>query len=318
MNPEPAIPLRQIRALLWGRRAFILRITLIAMLLSLAVGLVAPRKYKAETVMVLRNPLYTDRGNLFSDAKTINYFGSEDDITRLVSMAASDSLQEATIRHFGLTRVFDIDTAKRGAASLIRKEFNKALNLYVAENKDIVLLYRDKDPERAAAVANYYVPLLEMAFRDFYDHTRRSMYGAIQQKLRDQDITIAALTDSLSHLREQYGIYDIISPARHNLMLGSIKENGRPGFGKGMELIQNVESVKDEMVSDRARNQTIASQMATSLQHAALPLINVLRKAQVPAKPEGPSLFVLVLLGGLTAAFFVILYVLSAAQLRNP
>lgn len=305
---------RELYGIIRKQKRLIFRITGIALFVSVIAGILVPKHYKAETVFVLRNPLYADRANLFHEAARPDYFASEADITRLIAMAASDSLQQEIISRFGLVKAYDIDTADLEDRSRFRRKIRRSLELYLAENKDIVLLYYDKDPERAAAVANYYVPMLERTFRDFYGRMRQSMFDALQQKIREQDTAISLLTDSLSQLRERYGIFDIISPVRHNLMLGKLQPGGKPGFAKGMELVQNVEALKDEMVSDRARNQTVTSQLSASLESSAFPLIQITRAAQVPYRYEGPGLLLLVLFSGCIAFFFSVLYVLAAAK----
>lgn len=125
------------------------------------------------------------------------------------------------------------------------------------------------------------------------------------------------LTDTLAHLRDEYGIYDIISPARYNIMLSSLKNSGKPGFARGVEQIQNIESVKDELVSDRARNITLANQYTTGTKMNELPLTKIVKLSPLPIKASGPGLKMVLLICALSGFFFSTLYVLAVAFYRN-
>ena len=299
------------------RKSFLITFTLAAFLLSLTAYLVLPPDYKAETTFILKNPLYADRGSLYGNAQNMSYFAGEEDITRFIAMAAADSLQLSTIRKFDLARTLKVDTGRLSDVQQLRKKFNKALKIYRAENNDIVLLYSDKDPVRAAAVANYYVPLVEQAFRGFYNGMRHNVYRSLEAKIHEQDSLIAGLTDSLVRLREQYGIYDIISPTRNNLMLGSMKYNGKAGYAQGIEVIQNIESVKDELVKDKTGNISLVNQYNTGKQVQDLSLVNITKAAQIPVKREGPGLAGILLIGTFCGFFFGSLYLVAGNYLSR-
>ena len=121
---------------------------------------------------------------------------------------------------------------------------------------------------------------------------------------------IVVLTDSLAELREQYAIYDIISPSRHNIMLSRMEYNGKPGFAKGMEQIQNIESMKDQLVSDRAKQYSLASQYTTGEKMNSLPLIHIVKSARPAYKALGPGHIMIGMTCGLLGLFFSSIFIL--------
>lgn len=288
-------------------------IMLIGIIAGALVYFTIPKKYEADTVFILKNPLYADRNNLYNnDTKFLDYAANDDDVDRLMAMAASDSLQNNVIRLMHLAEVYHYDTTNAKEVVKLKKHFKNNLKIFRNEYRNVVLTYTDKDADRAAAVANLCEDLLEHSLRDFYNGMRKNMYQSIMNRVHDEDSAIAVLTDTLTKLREKYGIYDIISPARYNIMLSTMKDNGREGYAAGVELIQNTESIKDELVSDRAKHITLANQYTTGTQINEMPLTHVIQVAKPPVKHTGFGLLTTLIVCAFLGFVFGVLYVLMS------
>jgi len=267
------------------KKKIIINITVVAVIFGCISYIIIPRKYKAETILILKNPLYADRNNIYNtETKFLDYVANDEDVDRLFSLAASDSLLNNIISIMHLATVYQYDSTSPEQIMRLKKYFKQNLNITRNEYKNIVVSYKDKDPVRAAAIANLTTNLLDHALRNFYNGMREAMYQSVMNRIHSEDSAIAVLTDTLINLRETYGIYDIISPARNNLMLSNMEGEGREHFGKGIEWIQNIESVKDELVSDRAKHITLANQYATSTHIDEMPLAHIIQTAKPPLK----------------------------------
>jgi capsular polysaccharide biosynthesis protein len=250
--------------------------------------LAGPKKYEGKTEFIVRNPVYSDRNNLYNyDTKFIDYFANEDDIDRVILMSESEIVQSRVIRNLHLAEAYGIDASNRKGEQQLARKFSKNYNITRTEYKDLVLAYVDVDPERAAKVANEIVKVLDSTFIDYYREMRQHMYQSIADKIKEEDSTINALTDTLVLLREHYGIYDIISPARNNLMLSPMNASGKKDFARGLEMVQNVESLKDQVVADRAKQTTIYNQFNTGTRIDQMPMIKVVTYAKNPVSPKG-------------------------------
>lgn len=295
---------------------------LLTMLATIILGMlyyiVKPSRYQAEIVFILKNPLYSDRNYLYNnETKFIDYFANDDDMDRLITMARSDSVQDKIIRQYNLAVAYKFDTAKPRQIVLLRKYFNKNLNIYRSEGKNVVLTYTDKDQKRAINIARTCLAESERALHGFYINMRNNMHQSIVNKIHDEDSVIHSLTDTLSKIRVKYGIYDIISPSRYNIMLSSFKDNGKPDFARGIEEIQNVESVKDQLVSDKARNISLADQYATGMGESELPFTYVVNISRLPLKPKGLGIVVILAICTFAGAFFSALYILSSGFFKS-
>src|ERR1035437_2528474 len=180
--------------------------------------LAGPRKYEGRTEFLVRNPLYGDRANLYNtDQKIFDYFADEDDVNRILLLAESDIVRKQVIRNMKLDYAYNADGATRKGQLTVERKYNKNINVVRTEYKDVILSFVDTDPERAAAVANEIVRVVDNVYSGYYKDTRKYMYESIADKTREEDSSILALTDTMVILRERYGIYDIISPARNNI-----------------------------------------------------------------------------------------------------
>ncbi len=293
----------------------IITFTIASAVLGTLVYLLTPKKYEAKTDFIVRNPLYNDRNFIYNyDTKFLDYFGNEDDANRIIMFAGSDIVQKQVIRNMDLAKAYKYDTLIPKQLLQLERRFDKNLTLMRGENKDISLTFLDTDPQRAANVANECVVVLEKTYEDFYSDMRKVVYTTIMNKVSEEDSIINSLTDTLAKLREKYGIYDIISPTRHNMMTGNMRENSHKNYGLGIELVQNIESLKDEMVADRAVKTTLANQYtssyASSKNKLAMPIIKVVTVAKPPVNPKGLGGMVTLIVCGFLGFFFSTIFIL--------
>ncbi len=290
---------------------FILIISLLAAIGGAVFYFISPKKYEAKTEFILRNPLYGDRNNLYNyDTKFLDYFASEDDVNRVILFSGSDLVQNKVIKSLNLYSAYKIDTSNPKEMQQLLKKFDKSLNVMRTEYRDLTLSYTDVNQERAALIANECVNVLEETVSSFYKEMRMGIQESITEKLHEEDSTINSLTDTLARLRETYHIYDIISPSRHNLINGSMKESKQKDYGKAIELIQNFESIKDEIVADRAVKTTLANQYSTGINKNHFPLIKVITYAKTPATQKGLGAFATIIVCAFLGLFFSTVMVL--------
>ncbi|HTN16659.1 MAG TPA: hypothetical protein VL092_03195 [Chitinophagaceae bacterium] len=319
MSFNPQAETSNIFRMLAARRKTILAISLSAAVFGLALGLFKTKRYSAETTFILKNHLFADRTYLYSkDMRYINYYAPEDDIERLIALTDADHVLDELIGQLDLVAYYKTDTAKPKALRILKKKIAKQVEIMRTPEKHAILSYEDKNPEMAARIANKYLELIELNLRINYNSVRADVYRALQNKIAEEDSALLLLTDSLASMRKYYGIYDIISPTRGNMIVNAhIQDNGHPEFAKGLELIQNVESVKDRAVADRSDHISLANQYAGSEKIGDLSLIQIVKVAQPPLKASstGPALIALV--SFVAGLIFSVLYLLVQARIAK-
>jgi len=295
---------------------FILLVTVATTIVGVIFFFVKPKKYKAATKFLVNNPLYGDRNTLFRSFETryVDYFGGDDDLDKVTALANSDTVKDRVIRNCQFQDIYKMDINDTKGHAALMGIYNKNYNLKRSEYKDIELSYIAYDPVVAANVANMSVKVLEETYRHYYTAMKENIITSINQKLHQVDSSISILTDSLAVIRDKYGIYSIISPARQNVITGDIHGSGK-GFGKAVEEIQNIESIKDQLVTDRAHYISNLNEFSAAA-NDAMQFLKVITRALPPTGPTGPSLSMTTMVGFLTGLFFSIIYVLLMAYYR--
>ncbi len=314
----PSFDLIDIIKTIQKKKFIIITITVIAAILGMIFFYAKKKKYKAEAHFLVNNPLYGDRTTLFRSFETryVDYFGGDDDLDKVTALAGSDTVKDRIIRNCQFQVIYpgyDINEL-RGHAGLM-SIFNKNFNVKRSEYKEIEVSYIAYDPIVAANVANMSVKVLEETYRHYYTAMKGNIYTSISDKTHQLDSTIELLTDSLANLRDKYNIYSIISPGRQNTINGEIKGGGK-GFGKAIEQIQNIESIKDQLVTDRAHYISTLNEFSAAANNA-MEYLKVITRALPPTAPFGPSVVLTTTVGAGLGFFFSVLFVLLLAYYRK-
>jgi capsular polysaccharide biosynthesis protein len=315
----PRFDLVEIIRTLQQKFRLILTVVIVAALVGAITFFVRKKLYKGKAVFFVANPIYIDRTNLFRAdyGNFIDYFAKEDDLDKVMAIAKSDSLQLRVINKLNLGKEYKLNPAKPKELLKLMELFDGNYDIKRTEYTTLEVTYTDEDPELAAAVANELQNSISEMFSGYYSNLRNHVYMALGSKIKEMDTTIARLTDSLVILRDRYQIYDIISPSRRNLITGNVNiRSGVANIGRGVEEIQNLESIKDRHVTDRTEYLTVYNEFATSKKVGELPLVQSLTKASVPFKPTGFGLILTVFICGAVAFFFSVLWVLLTGYFR--
>lgn len=292
------------------RRRFVIVVTVIAAIMGAIFYFTGKKEYTAKAEFFITNPLLSDRNSLFggSDAK-LDYFADEDDIDRVIALSESDTVVVDVIRKSGFDAYHKLDLNKPKELDDLKSMYLKNLKVKRTEYTMMQIGFSDKDAEMAANVANTTVAVLEAAYRNFYNSKRRNIHSSLLRKYEQQDSIIMAMTDTLAVLRDESGIYDLISPNRNNLVSSTITGKGE-GKGRYVEQIQNVEAIKDGIVMDQTRITTLLQQFSTGTNEDELRLFHLISNARAPIDHSGPGLILVILASVFLGFLFSTIYIL--------
>lgn len=294
------------------RQRILIIVSVVTMVLGGVFFAIGRKYYKAEATFLMSNPLYTDRSNLFQDDQIqfVDYFAGDDDVDRLMTLAESDTIIYDVAKKQKLDAAWGLDLSNPKQAHKLRETFKDNYKAVRNEYNSCTIYYTDIDPERATNVANQCVSSMETIFTSYYIGQRNKALASIDTKISQLNSNIDSLTDSLASLRSKYSIYDLVSPNRQNLVSVSIKSNGSADFGKALELVQNLEAVKDKMVIDKAQYTSLRNQYAASIDTQNVHLMHIISHAKVPGKPKGLGLILTIIVAGMIGFFFTSVYIL--------
>ncbi len=311
----PRFDLIDIIRSLQRKRKIILIVAALCGITAAIFYLVSKKYYEAKVEFFVSNPLYSDRNNLFrnQESRFVDYFTNEDDMDRVLAIANSGKVISLVREKQNLAAAYKLDMSKPEDRAAFDETFRKHYEVKRADFQNMELSFSNPDPQLAANVANEAVKATEEVYREYFNSIKRNIYNSIQAKAIETDSAIASLTDTLSKLRDRYQIYDIISPSRQGMMNGAMKSNGATTFGRGVEEIQNVESIKDQLVKDRAEYTSLLNEFSTGVRAGEMSLVNVITKAEPPVNPKGLGFLLTTIAGILLGLFFASVCVLLSA-----
>ena len=278
---EDEIKLLDLLIVIAKNKKMILSVTFVSALLSLGISLLLPNVYTATAKILppqsnqsssVNSVMLAQLGGLSAAAGAAGAaLGLKDPNALYLAMLKSRNIGEKIVQQFDLQKVYEektmIDTLK-----YLEKQ------TVIISGKDGVINVEvdDKDPQRAAAMANTYVEELNKLMQTFAitEATSRRQFFEAQMKPSRDRLTDAEVTlDKTPNTSLQY------LEALRNL--------------KYQESIYQVLAKQFEMAKlDEAKDS---------------PLIQVLDKAFVPEKKSKPARALIVILGTLVGFFFALL-----------
>lgn len=301
-----------------NNRKTILIVSVVAAVLGAAFYLISQREYKAIGSFIMTNPLYTDRNNLFQEngIQFVDYFAGDDDVDKLMSLVEADTVKYMVADKLNLWAHYKLDASKPKDVKKLLDTYKDNYKVIRSEYNACEVSFIDTEPATAAGVVNETMRSIESIFRGYYVSQRAKMIVSLDAIINEMDSSIIAMTDTLASLRDKYKVYDIINPARQNLMVSST-HGGGAGYGWAMEQVQNISSLKDQMVADRARYTSRLNEYRTTSKTDNIPLLHITTSARPPVKPKPPGLVLTILSCGFIGLFFSSIYVLIRTYYRS-
>ena len=302
----PTFDLVEIIKVIQRNLKMILGITFLATAIGAISYKMKDKEYKAKAEAYMLNPLYGDRNHILrrsvGDMRFVDYFGTEGDVDKAMTLIASKNVEDSVIVACDLYKTYQLDPAKAKDRAAISQRYRDNFEAKRTENASIMCSYTDTDPERSAKVLDNIVKITDYQFRQYLSTVKTNAATKINKKIAEIDVQISNYTDSLIALRNLYKIYDIISPNRQNMIVNTMSANGKVNPAEGVEKIQNIESIKDQMVISRAELAATAYELNTTNMDE-VSLLHYVSAPGVPNKPSGIG-FVLTVFACAFAAFF--------------
>jgi tyrosine-protein kinase Etk/Wzc len=212
------VTLLDVVALLAGRRRFILRFVLGALLLAVAVSFLLPVRYEAHILLLppqqnssMSAMLMGQLANLGSLASLAGgSLGLKNPVDMYVSLLTSRTVEDAMIQRFGLMSEY-----REKKLSGARKELEYRTTV-VAGSKDglIRITVEDRDPKRAAELANGYVEEFRKlsASLAITEAARRRLF--FESQLQQAKNDLADAEEAMKKTEQSTGVLQIDSQAR--------------------------------------------------------------------------------------------------------
>jgi hypothetical protein len=251
------------------------------------------------------------RTNMFrtENADVIDQFGFDAEQDRVYTIGNCSPLMQDLINKYDMYKHYEFDTSiDNKAAMKTFKKFAKNYKCNKGAYGNLELSVTDTDPVLASAIANDALTAIQDQYRSYYVKSHLGLAEALDVQIASTDSAIAKYTDSVIAVRNRYGVYDIVSPSR------AMAGQGRSSNAEGIERVQNIEELKDKLVMDRARYESLKLEFKT-IQHKSIPFIHVIQYPQPSGYKAAPFRMIMVLVASLLALVLGILLAVIAEYL---
>jgi uncharacterized protein involved in exopolysaccharide biosynthesis len=201
---------------LYQWRKFIAGVTAFGAVASIIIALLLPKWYAAEArVLQPEGGGFSIMGMVDSVTGGLGSIlgGAGGEYTRYLAILTSRSMMEDVVDEFNLVEVYDLDGEEHPLTQAVEAlranvEFEVSLDFNYLAVRAL-----DKDPERAAAMANYMVSALNTEHAALTSQSARRSREYVQQRLADAESDLDSVRSEIQIFQETHGVIELESQA---------------------------------------------------------------------------------------------------------
>lgn len=218
--------LLQAVSVLTQHRKFISRFVLVATLGTVIVALLMPKWYRS-TASVFPAEKADLFGGLegvssivksFSPARALTSLTGSSETDRYVAILKSATVVNAVIEKFDLVKVYDISSYPMEKTA---KELMSNVDLSVETEGNLTVTVYDKDPQRAADMANFFVEMLNKTNTELQVQNARGNREFIEERYNKNLADLKAAEDSLKVFQQKFGVIALPEQTEASIKAGA-------------------------------------------------------------------------------------------------
>ena len=194
---------------LYPWRRFIILMTAVVFVISCLLSLLMKNYYEGKTVF------YAASQDLFKPEKVFGggtqemyYYGSGEDIDRILTVGNSNEILDQLIDSFDLWSVYKVKNTGPKAKFKMRKLFRENYDIILTKQDALELTIEDTDPKRAADMANAATQMIEGRVRSIIANSQRALIDSYTTSIKGKEKIMQDISDSLVYYRQKTGIFD--------------------------------------------------------------------------------------------------------------
>lgn len=183
--------------------------TLVAVIGSAIIVLIIPVYYQAATTFYAASPDLAMPESIFGTVNEgMEYYGEDEDIDRIMTIAESSELAAFLIQRFNLYEHYKIDTTKEKAPYYVMEVFADLYNVKKTKYDAIELSVEDRNRELAAEMANTARVKIDELAQRLIKSSQEKVLETYQTSIQEKNEMLTTLGDSLRQTRQTYGVFN--------------------------------------------------------------------------------------------------------------
>lgn len=178
---------------------------------AVTISLLLPNYYKSTTIFYAASEDVVKPDPVGNALKERAYYGRDEDIDKILTIAQSNELKSYLIDEFNLYEHYEIDSSDVKAKFKITEKLSGVYDIMKTKYEAIELSIEDKDPELASKMANAAREKINLLSKQLTKEAQRKQLLDKEKALKKKEFEIKTTNDSLTILKQKYGIYNVIS-----------------------------------------------------------------------------------------------------------
>ena len=199
---------------LYQWRRFILIVVGVVAVLAVIITLMMDNVFRAQSRVLL--PARSSGGllsaaivdNLPAAAKSF-IGGGGGDYTRYLSVLTSRNMYERVVERFDLIEVYETQESETAQADAMSMLADNTEFLVDTEFEHLTVAVKDTDPERAAAIANYYVDQLTLINAELSAQSATQFRKFVEQRHDETAAKLDSVHYALRDFQQKYGVMEL-------------------------------------------------------------------------------------------------------------
>jgi hypothetical protein len=165
--------------------------------------------YKSNTIFYATSSDAQKPDKLFGvSSETIYYYGTPDDLNRILAIAESAELREHLTKKYNLYARYEYDSVDLKSRHDFEEHFKELYNVEKNKLDAIELSMEDKEPEFAQKITLAAREFINLKATELIKNNQSKMGLNFESSLKQQEKELIQLEDSLRKLRTTFGIYN--------------------------------------------------------------------------------------------------------------
>ncbi len=286
-------------------------------ILTVIITLLMPNYYKSQTLFYPANPSLNAPNVIFgTSSRDLSFYGDDEDIDRLLSIAQSKELIDQMVEDFDLMTIYDINPDDIKAPHKVVLQFFKRYNVIKNERGAIELSVEDKNPQRAADMANAARNKIDAIAQKLNANTQKKILETFDNSVQIKQDKIKTLSDSLSRVRQQYGVYLDMSSDNGSSIINVKTGKSIEQFNQGLAYVQVLTQILNKESEALAKDMQRFEKLKTAF-NSGISAVHIQDIATRPVVKSAPRRSLIVISAVLIAFLLASLLALLLEQYKE-
>ncbi|WP_235298458.1 GumC domain-containing protein [Portibacter marinus] len=307
----------------WFRAIFI--VCSIAVVGTIIISLMMDNYYKASTTFYAASSDLAKPAPIGGLEIDIEYYGRDEDIDRLLSIANSGEVATRLIDEYKLAEHYEIKNETQKGKYRVLEKFYKLYSAQKNKYDAIEISMEDTDPEQARDIANRARDLVNEIAQRTVKSSQQLQIDKYKKNIDRKTTELDSLTSKIERVKERYEIFDsrnqgealtqalaeARSPDQIRVIEGKISE-----FAKGVSKVVVMEQEQREFGLQLSLDKERYKQLL-SAKESDFKAVHLIESADIPMVKSRPRRSILVIAAGLVSLFFCLLAAVVVEKVRS-